>query len=240
MQLKSSIAALAAFLTLTSCVHQDQQAAGEAAPAMRRLTQDQYRQSIADVFGPDIKVAGRFEPDLRSEGLFAVGSAQVSITPAGFEQFNTMARTIAAQVVDQSHRGTLIPCRPKDVEAADDACAGQFLKQSGRLLWRRPLSDAEVQAHVREAAAAAKTLGGFYPGLEFALAGLLVAPEFLFRVENVGKGGRLDAYSKASRLSFLLWNTTPDDILLDAAARGELDSTTGLARQVDRLMSSKR
>jgi hypothetical protein len=237
---KSSLAALAAFLTLTSCVHQDEQANDGGAPTMRRLTQDQYRHSIADVFGPDIKVAGRFEPDLRSEGLLAVGSAQVSITPAGFEQYNTMARTIAAQVVDKDHRATLIPCTPKDVKAADDACATQFLRQAGRLLWRRGLSDAELRGHVQEANGAAKTLGGFYPGLEFALAGLLVAPEFVFRIENAGKSGNLDAYSKASRLSFLLWNSTPDDLLLDAAARGELDSAKGLAKQVDRLMASKR
>lgn len=234
------IIALTALLTLTSCVHKDAPVSEGSVPNMRRLTQDQYRQSIADVFGTDIKVGGRFEPDVRLEGLLAVGSSEVSITPAGFEQYNAMARTIAAQVVDEAHRGTLISCRPIDAKAADDVCATKFLAQAGRMLWRRPLSDAELSAHVEEASAAAKALGGFYPGLEFALAGLLVAPEFLFRVEAAGKDGQVDAFSKASRLSFLLWNTTPDDVLLDAAMRGELDSAKGLTRQVDRLMASPR
>jgi hypothetical protein len=240
MRYKPVLAAATAFLALTSCVHEEKQTAANSAPVMRRLTQDQYRASIADVFGPDVKVAGRFEPDLRIEGLLAVGTSQVSVTPAGFEQYNTMARTIAAQVTDPAHRALLIPCTPKDAKAPDDDCAGQFLAQAGRLLWRRPLSTAERDAHVQEANAAAKKLGGFYPGLEFALAGLLVAPEFIFRVETAGKGDQVDAYSKASRLSFLLWNTTPDDLLLDAAARGELNTAKGLARQVDRLMASPR
>src|SRR5262249_54965459 len=131
-------------------------------------------------------------------------------------------------------------CVPAAPKAADDACAAQVLSRAGRLLWRRPLSQAELQAHVAEAAAASKTLGGFYPGLEFALAGLMGGPEFLFRVENSANGTRLDAYSKASRLSFLLWNTAPDDILLTAAEKGELITKKGLEKQVDRLMASPR
>jgi hypothetical protein len=237
----STLAACVALLSVTSCVVQPDATAEGEVPNMRRLTQDQYRQSVADIFGPDIKVAGRFEPNVRLEGLLAVGSSEVSITPAGFEQYNAMARNIAAQVVDEAHRDSLIPCRPAAVNQADDACAEKFLGQVGRLLWRRPLTDAERVARVAEASAAAKTLGGFYPGLEFALAGMMVAPEFLFRVEAAGKKkGEIDAYSKAARLSFLLWNTTPDDLLLDAASRGELDTPKGRARQVDRLMSSPR
>ena len=78
------------------------------------------------------------------------------------------------------------------------------------------------------------------------LAGLLEGSHFLFRYEvaeaNPVHAGahRLTAYSKASRLSFFLWNTTPDDALLTAAETGQLKSPKGLARQVDRLMESPR
>ncbi|MSO73478.1 MAG: DUF1588 domain-containing protein [Rhodospirillaceae bacterium] len=210
-----------------------------ASPVMRRLTQEQYRQSIADIFGADIKIAGRFEPDLRTDGLLALGTTEVSVTPAGFEQYNTMARTIAAQVVDEKHRDALVICKPAAIKAPDDACAGAVLARTGRSLFRRPLTKDELAKTVSMAAAAARTFGNFYSGLEFALAGLLVAPEFLFRVE-VAKGGELDAFSKASRLSYLLWNTTPDEPLLAAAEKGELNSEKGLVRQVDRLMASPR
>ena len=84
------------------------------APAgMRRLTEEQYRNSIADIFGPDVRVSGRFEPILRPEhGLIAAGTSQISVSPAGFEQYYTMANAIAAQVVDENHRATMLACAP--------------------------------------------------------------------------------------------------------------------------------
>jgi len=68
-----------------------------------------------------------------------------------------------------------------------------------------------------------ETLGNFYKGLETVLSGMLVAPEFLYFVERTERDPdhrgqqRLDAYSKALRLSLLLWNSAPDDALLEAA-----------------------
>ena len=81
---------------------------------------------IADVFGPTIRIEGRFEPDVRDNGLFAVGTGHVGVTSAGMEQYDAMARGIAAQVVSEEHRGTLIPCKPQSETAPDDACAARF------------------------------------------------------------------------------------------------------------------
>ena len=91
--------------------------------AMRRLTQSQYRQAIADVFGPEIEIAGRFEPDSRRDGLVAVGSAFVTITPSGFEQYEAMAGSIARQVVSEAHRARLVPCRPSNDSGPDAECS---------------------------------------------------------------------------------------------------------------------
>ena len=210
-------------------------------PTVRRLTAEQYRQSIADIFGEDITVAGRFEPDVRAEGLIAVGTAQVTVTPSGFEQYNSIGRNIAAQTVSEEHRDRLVQCVPASIGEADDVCAREVLGRIGQLLYRRPLTDRELDTQVAVARAATAELDGFYEGLEFALAGLLVAPEFLFRVETPAPNGReLEAYSKATRLSFFLWNAPPDAELLDAAARGDLDTSDGLTAQVERLMTSPR
>jgi hypothetical protein len=102
--------------------------------AMRRLTQEQYRQIINDIFGSTVSLGGRFEPDVRDGGLLAVGAGQVSVTAAGLEQYDNMARSIAAQVVDPKHRALLIPCKPASDTAPDDACAKQFLSKVGRRL----------------------------------------------------------------------------------------------------------
>ena len=82
-------------------------------------------------------------------------------------------------------------------------------------------------------------------GLEEALSGMLASPHFLFRVERaVGPATsgvlRVDDHTKASRLSFLLWNAAPDDALLTAAQKGELSTKEGLQRQADRLTASPR
>jgi hypothetical protein len=220
--------------------------AGGPQTVTRRLSQDQYRQVITDLFGPTIKVGGRFEPDIRRDSLIAVGDSQVSVTASGLEEYDKIARSIASQVVSEAHRDTLIPCRPAKVNAPDDACAKQFLSESGRMLYRRPLTDDELASRVKVANESAVGLKDFYSGLGISLATMLVSPKFLFREEvaepdpNHAGQYQMDCWSKASQLSFFLWNAAPDPALLDAAAKGELETQDGLAKQVDRMLASPR
>ena len=213
---------------------------------MRRLTAAQYRQSIADIFGPDIKIQGRFEPEVRREGLLAVGAADASISAAGMEQYYAMAAGIAEQATAEPRRAKNLPCQPASAKAADDACATRTLQTYGRLLYRRPLTAAELTARVKLANSVASQSGDYYAGLREALTSLLTAPDFLFRMERAGPGKALDgatpvdAFARASRLSYLLWNTTPDDELLKAAESGELLKPAGLQVQIDRLTASPR
>ncbi|MGE3475572.1 MAG: DUF1592 domain-containing protein [Rhodospirillaceae bacterium] len=224
-----------------------QAAAGfEPAPAaVPRLTPAQYRATVADIFGPTIDLGGRFEPDLRIDGLLAIGSSGVGVTSAGMEQYDAMADAIAAQVVlDKKNRAMLIPCKPASDKAPDDACAKAFLSNVGRLLFRRPMTAPEVTAYVNAANAAGTKLNSFHDGLAMSLSAMLSSPQFLFRAPQVTKaaGGQsvLDGYSKASQLSFFLWNAAPDAQLLNAAQKGELDTPKGLERQVERMMASHR
>ena len=214
--------------------------------AMRRLTPTQYRQVITDVFGRTIKLGGRFEPDRRVNGLLALGAREATVTAAGLEQYDNMARVVAAQVIDPTRRATLIPCTPAAANAPDDACAVLFFAKAGRLLYRRALADDELSTFVAAAHTGAVATKDFYQGLGTGLGNLLVSLPFLFRQEFAepapGRAGgvRMTAPSKASRLSFLLWNAAPDSELLRAAEAGELDSKKGLARQADRLLASPR
>jgi hypothetical protein len=238
--------AILASLTLVSCGKKEEVASSGGPIVVRRLTQEQYQTIIADIFGADIKIGGRFEPDLRKAGLLAVGAGEVSVTPSGFEQYDSMARGTAAQVVDEKHRGMLLGCKPASAKAPDEACAKQFFSSVGRLLYRRPLTSDELKAELAIADATTNKLGDFYKGIAMGLTAMLESPQFLFRREvaeadpdHPGQQ-RLDAYSKAARISFFLWNTTPDDELLTAAEKGELNTDKGLAKQVDRLMASPR
>ncbi len=234
---------LVALLATGLCGCGNPEPATTGAPAgMRRLTEEQYRNSIADIFGPDVKVSGRFEPILRPQhGLVAAGTSQISVSPAGFEQYYTMANTVAAQAMDEAHRATMMTCAPGP-EA--DACVTAFFKRVGLVILRRPLTDAEATAYAAAANESAKTAGDFYAGVALSLGTMLASPQFIFEIDRTERGPdgvvRLDAYAKASRLSFFLTNSTPDQALLDAAARGDLHEAKGLAKQVDRLLASSR
>lgn len=218
---------------------------GARLTGMRRLSESEYRNSIADIFGTDVEVQGRFEPDRRVGGLLSASSAILSITPAGFEAYTAMANAIAGQVVDARHRARLIACKPADAKAPDDGCAGQVIAQYGLMLFRRPLAADETVARIKLAHDISLKTGDFYTGLRYGLSSLLAAPDFLFRTEYAvaeadGKSWTLDGYSRASRLSYLLWDSTPDAQLLKAAANGDLSRPEGVARETDRLMASPR
>src|SRR5690606_7010603 len=96
-----------------------------------------------------IRLGGRFDPGLRVEGLLELGTSEISISDASMEQFDNMARTIAAQVIDEGNRGLMVGCEPRSPTEPDDACARQFLSEVGRLLFRRPLSEDEEQLYVK-------------------------------------------------------------------------------------------
>ena len=214
-----------------------------AAPTVPRLTTAQYRNAIADVFGSDVVVPTGLEPDLASEGLLALGAARSTISSRGVEQYEKAAFDIAGQVTASERRDRL-PCVPQS--ATDSDCARTVLAAFGRRLWRRPLTDDELAIAVRLFSEAAQTLGDFHQGLEFGLAMLLQSPNFLFRTElgepDPDRAGqfRFTDYEMASRLSFFLWNTTPDDDLLDAAEAGELTREATLRSHVRRLLESDR
>ena len=210
---------------------------------LRRLTEQEYRNSIADIFGKDIAVQGMFEPGIRVGGLIAASTAVLSITPAGFESFSKMADGIAIQVVNEKNRARLVSCQPKSAAAPDEICAKEFLSHYGLLLFRRPLTGDELKARLDLAQSMARKTGDFYAGLRYGLATLLQSPEFLFRKEiaiPAGKDYTLEPYSRAARLSYLMWDTTPDAELLGSAKSGEINTAAGLEKQVDRLMSSPR
>jgi hypothetical protein len=237
--------AVLAFSLLAGCGKSEPVSSG-GPTQIRQLTAEQYRNTIADILGADIRVLGRFDEPVRMDGLLAVGAARMSLSPASFEQFDTLARSISSQVVDPDHRQTLIPCEPAAGQVRDDSCAAEFLGKVGRLLFRRPLTESELRSAVEVAGTTAQKLQDFHGGLGMGLAGLLIAPQFILISERVtpdsekDSAGTLDAYSKAARLSFFFWNTSPDDMLLSAAERGELDTKKGLQRQIDRLLESPR
>ena len=138
-------------------------------------------------------------------------------------------------------RQRIFTCRPS-AAAAEPACAREILGTIARRAFRRPVTDDDVDA-LMGFYDVGRARGSFDAGIEFALRAILVDPEFLFRVEHdpadaaPGEPYRISDLELASRLSFFLWSSVPDDELLDVAARGELRDDGGLAAQVERMLA---
>lgn len=215
-----------------------------ARPGLRKLTTKQLGNSVRDLLGvepPSLDL----EPDTGMRGFLSIGASHAVISARGVEQFEEAARAAATAVFGrEDRRAALVGCTP--TAAAGDACARQFVTRFGRRAWRRPLSDGEASRYLGLAAKVAGDLGSGWAGLEYATSALLQSPNFLYRWElgerdpaNPGRR-RHTGYEMATRLAFFLWNSTPDDALLDEAATGSLLSEEGVRRAADRLLAAPR
>ena len=145
---------------------------------------------------------------------------------------------------DTPSRHRIFVSRPanRDAEAGS---AKRILRSLMRRAYRRPVTDADLQGPF-ELYQRARAEDGFEAGIEMAISAVLVSPEFLFRVEQDPSGippnsvYRISDLDLASRLSFFLWSSIPDDELLDVAAAGTLHEPAVLERQVQRMLADAR
>ena len=142
---------------------------------------------------------------------------------------------------DTPSRRRIFSCLPANPDE-EPACAQQILSSLARRAYRRPVSESDVQELV-EFYNQGRLDGGFEVGIQFALERVLVSPDFLFRIEQDpadAQPGAMYAISDielASRMSFFLWSSPPDDELLILAERGALREPGMLEQQVQRMMA---
>ena len=146
---------------------------------------------------------------------------------------------------DTPSRRRIFVCRPA-TQAEEPACARRIVSTLARRAYRRPVAGEDV-AVLLEAYATGRTSGDFEAGIQKALEQVLVSPNFLFRIETApqrarsgGPNYRVTDLELASRLSFFLWSSVPDDELLRAAETGRLKDPTILAQQVRRMLADPR
>jgi hypothetical protein len=145
---------------------------------------------------------------------------------------------------DTASRRAVFVCRPA-ASTGDEKCARTILSRLARRAYRRPVTEQDVEtllAFYR----AGQAEDGFEAGIQRGLRRILASPSFLFRIErepgNVPAGSvyRVTDIDLASRLSFFLWSSIPDEELLDAAVRGTLSTPAGVERQVRRMLADPR
>ena len=168
--------------------------------------------------------------------------------PAGETADATAASRVApvdqATIDNTPSRRRIFVCRPVDSQD-DAACADTILTTLARRAYRRPVGETDVAA-LRRFYEEGRVEGGFESGVETALRRLLVSPEFLFRTEAdptdiaPNTNYQISDLELASRLSFFIWSSIPDDTLLTLAGRGTLREPAVLEQQVRRMLADSR
>ena len=230
----------------TSGVHDDGTSEGSTGDALgctpdagpmvvRRLTRFEYDNTVRDLLGTSLRPAQDFAPDPSWLGFDNNGSV-ATVGDAIAEQYLHAAEALAADAVTRLPE--LLPC---DVATADDACTDTFIAAFARRAWRRTPT-AEQLASLRAVYDAGD---GLEAGVGMVIETVLQSPRFLYRFElgrsELGDGlALLDGHEVASRLSYFVWGSLPDDALLDAAASGELDAQGGVMAHAERMLDDPR
>jgi hypothetical protein len=212
----------------------------------RRLTRTEIDAAVRDVLGDDSAPAAK----VLAEDEFNPFDNDYTLQRASralIDSLEAFAEDVAARAVSEANRDRVVSCTPSGAD--DTACFTETIETLGRRLFRRPLSEDEVAAYLTLQAFATEDNpavdNDFYTGVDLAIRSMLQDPEFLYRIEIGTPGGdpdvlRLDGYELATRLSFLLWGSTPSDELLDAAADGVLADGAGRREQAEELLEDQR
>ena len=187
---------------------------------LRRLTHSQYDNTVRDLLGDSTGPSRHFPPEDFIGGFKNQGDGQ-SITPLLAEAYSAAAEKLAERYKPP-------PCRKGN-------CTASFVREFGRRAFRRPLSAGETKRY----AALAATAGSYDAGARLVVEGMLQSPSFLFRLESSGDPAER-RWSRASRLSYLLWDTMPDEQLLREAEAGALDGVDGMEKTARRMLADPR
>jgi len=128
-------------------------------------------------------------------------------------------------------------CKDIDASAGPEECQA-ILKRIAQKLFRRPVSDAEMQPFYQLAEKAFAQERSIYSGLQAGIRGMLCSPKFLFKQE--GESGPLDDYAIAARMSYFLWNSLPDEMLFELAKQGKLKDPKIRREQTLRMLQDTR
>ena len=208
-----------------------------------RLSHLQYENTLGDLFGVDDGVQANFAPDSLNGFSFDTSSDLRVDARLGPEYRSAAEQWAVHAVTESSIFSRLLSCSPSAA-----GCAAEFIGKFGERAFRRPLTSAET-TRFQKLFDQGSTLGdsgdAFRDGVQLVVEAILQAPQFLYRTE-VSQGqlqnGRaaLDDWEVASRLSYFIYDSMPDDTLFQLARQGQLKSEEQIANQVSRMLEDPR
>lgn len=209
---------------------------------VRRMTRLEYANTVEDVLGIDVRAdaASLLPEDIRVDGFSNTVGAQV-VTFGHIEAYHDLAQLTVDRIDTLALSTEFAGCAE-----FSDTCQDAVVRSFGLKLWRRPLTDEEVATFDRLFIAASDEDGGFGEAVGLVIRTMMASPQFLYRLEDEtteddgGPTRTLSSYEMASRLSYLIWGSAPDDALYEAAASDALLQTETIEAQVGRMLESPR
>lgn len=201
---------------------------------LHRLSRLEYNNTIRDLFGVDTRPADKFPPDGGGGGGFDNNAATLFIPPVLMERY----LEAAGEILEAAPAERIFVARPGGLTSARSAARKVFAHHAPRV-FRRPVAKDELERLLGLYEVAQKRGETFEASVKLGLKGLLVSPHFLFRVE--ADDGRVEHYrvgdyELASRLSYFLWSSMPDDELFELASKGWLGNPKTLEAQTRRML----
>ena len=218
--------------------------------SLRRLTHTEYDNTVRDLFGVDLNVTDRFPDELTGSSGFENSSNTLFLQPALMERYIAAAERVVelalpAEPADARRRASrerVFVAEPGGGLDAEDAAEAVLERFLGRA-WRRPAAAGELERALAQYRSGRAAGLGHEAAVKRVLQAALISPKFLLRVER-GRAGEdawpVDDWELASRLSYFLWASMPDDELFDLAARGRLRDAATLRAQVERMLADPR
>jgi hypothetical protein len=199
---------------------------------LRRLNRDEYNNTVRDLLGDTSRPADVFPTDNQSGEGFRNNADVLTISPLHLEKYDEAARALVtnAFAAGSEFRTRYVTC------TEGPTCAREVAAAFGARAFRRPVDAEEIDRLVQVFDAGIAEGESFDDALALMIRAILISPRFLFRVEGAASGG-LDDYAIASRLSYFLWATMPDDALFDRAASGELQDDAVIREEVGRMLA---
>jgi len=205
---------------------------------LRRLTRFEYQNTVRDLLNVDVTAANAFPAENATEG-YNNNSRLQSVSVPLAEQYVYVSEALASLAVQ--NLPALTTCDTATM--GEEACAVEFARSFGRRAFRRALTAADEQMFMN-AYSLGRTDGSYAEGLEVMIRAALQSPHFLYRLELSPPADPsaalvpLDGYELATRLSYLIWASGPDDALLDAAANGELATPEQVGAKAREMLAS--
>jgi len=219
-----------------ACTARGGPAAGEA-PA-RLLTTYEYENSVRDLLGYEGEVTEEFPPENKVDGFENNSDAHIA-SKLQIRKYMTAAEAISKDATSESVED-LLPCDP--AVQGEIACGEQFVRDFLKRAFRRRPTEGEIGDYV-DLLREGRSKWGFAEGLRLVLQAALQSPQFLYRLKFVSPDDRgatvpLDGHEMATRLSYFLWATTPDEELMRAAENGRLQTPEQVEAQARRMLQS--